>query len=60
MEALLLNFVFKILRWLFSWLFKLLWPLIRFLLIVMALIAAVIIIRQLLIRRLHPASRAHA
>jgi|GEM_PF-2009596 len=53
METLILNFVFKVLRWLFGWLFRALWPLIRFMLITLAVIGAILIIRQLLIRRLH-------
>ena len=62
MEAFLVNLAIKILRLIFGWLFKMLWPIlrsilrlmwpvIRMLLIVAALIAAIIVLRQLLVRR---------
>ena len=62
MQAFVLNLLFNVGRWLLGWLFKLirpllralfnfLWPTIRLLLIVAGLIAAIFILRQLLIRR---------
>ncbi len=61
MEAFILNLVFKALRLVFGWLWKImrpmfgslmsaLWPLVRFLLIVVGLIAGIILIRQFIAR----------
>ena len=62
MEAFFLNLLLNVGRWLLGWLFKLirflfrslfnfLWPTIRLLLIVAGLVAAILILRQFLIRR---------
>ncbi len=62
MQAFVLNLLFSIGRWLLGWLFKLirpvlralfnfLWPTLRLLLIVAGLVAAVLILRQILIQR---------
>ena len=64
MEAFVLNLLFNIGRWLLGWLFKLirpllralfnfLWPTLRLLLIVAGLVAAILILRQILIQRGH-------
>jgi len=62
MEAFVLNLLFSVGRRLLGWLFKLirpvlralfnfLWPTVRLLLIVAGLVAAVLILRQILIQR---------
>jgi hypothetical protein len=61
MEAFLLGLVFKILRWVLGWLWKILrpvfgsllralWPLVRFLLIVVGIVAGIVLMRRFLDR----------
>ena len=61
MEAFLLWLVFKVLRFVFGWLWKMmrpvlgsllraLWPLVRLLLIITAIIAGIVLMRQFLAR----------
>lgn len=69
MEAIVLNVVLKILQFIFGWLFKMLkpiiqsifnalWPVIRLLLIVAGMIAAILILRQVLTRNPQLVSQA--
>lgn len=66
-ELFILNLVFRILRWIFNWLFngvkpiirsllKILWPILRGCLIIIGLVAAIIVLQQLLARRTRLAS----
>ncbi len=58
MADFVLTLVFRVLRWLIGGIFRLLWPLIRLLLILAAIIAAVMLLRQLLLGRRGRRARA--
>jgi fucose permease len=71
MEAIVFNVVLKVLQFIFGWLFKMLkpittsifnawWPVIRMILIVAGLIAATLIIRQVLTRNPQLVSQARS
>lgn len=71
MEAFLLNLAFKAVRLIFGWLWKImrpmfgnlmsaLWPLVRFLLIVVGIIAGIILMRQFISRNPELISRLRA
>jgi len=62
MQTVVLNIVFTVGRWMLGWLWKmlrpilrsllnLLWPVIRVTLVVVGLLAAIVILRQVLVRR---------
>ena len=51
MAGFILPLVLRVLRWLLGWIFRMLWPLIRIFLITAAVIAAVLLLAQLLRRR---------
>jgi hypothetical protein len=69
MQTILLNIVFTVGRWILGWLWKMLrpilrslldtlWPVIRVALVVIGLLAAIVILRQVIGRRVRLAERA--
>jgi hypothetical protein len=51
MANFVLALVFRVVRWLLGLVFRMLWPLIRMVLILAAMVGAVILLAQLLLRR---------